>query len=253
MTNNIRNALKVFADLGVGSGPDHETETYQIERGAIRKARAVLVSELAAPTIKPLVWRDHRPDSFPEPAWSAQTPFGFYNIEEVSASDSPAYVVRLHAHHFIADKYSLEEAKGAAQADYERRIRSALQDSPCCRGLAPITECQCEQERLTALNQKLTEDLTALALDWQGRAEKLSVALAAEQAINKDLKIELDEVLVAFADQKVISNYSREQAIKALATLKLARPYVARIASRTSGPDVRDHLSKIDAIIGKQD
>lgn len=86
------------------------------------------VSDLAAPAIKPLVWRDHRPDSFPEPAWSAQTPFGFYNIEEVSASDSPAYVVRLHAHHFIADKDSLEEAKAAAQADYEQRVGSVLQE-----------------------------------------------------------------------------------------------------------------------------
>ena len=76
--------------------------------------------------VKPLEWRDHRPDSFPEPAWSAQTPFGFYNIEEVSASDSPAYVVRLHAHHFVADKDGLDEAKAAAQADYEQRIKSAL-------------------------------------------------------------------------------------------------------------------------------
>ncbi len=94
---------------------------------------------------------------------------------------------------------------------------------------------------------------TTHARSAETRAEKLSFALAAEQAINKDLKIELDEALVAFADQKVISNYSREQGIKALAVLKLARPYVARIASRTSGPDVRDHLSKIDALIGKQD
>ena len=140
--------------------------------------------------VKPLEWRDHRPDSFPEPAWSAQTPFGFYNIEEVSASDSPAYVVRLHAHHFIADKDSLEEAKATAQADYEQRIRSVLQDSPCCKGLAPIAECQCEQDRLAALNKKLTDDFNTLALDraqWQERADKLSVALAAEQDINKDL------------------------------------------------------------------
>jgi hypothetical protein len=76
--------------------------------------------------VKPLEWRDHRPDSFPEPAWSAETPFGFYHIEEVSASDSPAYVVRLHAHHFIADKDSLDDAQAAAQADYEQRIRSVL-------------------------------------------------------------------------------------------------------------------------------
>ena len=105
------------------------------------------------PAIKPLVWRDHRPDSFPEPAWSAQTPFGFYNIEEVSASDSPAYVVRLHAHHFIADKDSLEEAKAAAQADYEQRIRSALEDR---RGLEPRGcptpgACSCPTGRATPI------------------------------------------------------------------------------------------------------
>jgi len=76
--------------------------------------------------VKLLAWRDHRPDSFPEPAWSAETPFGFYHIEEVCASDGPAYVVRLHAHHFIADKDGLNEAKEAAQFDYEQRIRSAL-------------------------------------------------------------------------------------------------------------------------------
>lgn len=86
-----------------------------------------LASSDSGVKVKPLVWRDHRPDSFPEPAWSAQTSFGFYNIEEVSASDSPAYVVRLHAHHFVADKDSLDDAKAAAQADYEARIRSALE------------------------------------------------------------------------------------------------------------------------------
>jgi hypothetical protein len=48
MRDDLRNALKVFADLGVGSGPDHETETYQIERGAIRKARAALESKPVA-------------------------------------------------------------------------------------------------------------------------------------------------------------------------------------------------------------
>jgi NTP pyrophosphatase (non-canonical NTP hydrolase) len=92
--------------------------------------RAASVKAGEVVVVKALEWRDHRPDSFPEPAWSAQTPFGFYNIEEVSASDSPAYVVRLHAHHFIADKDSLDAAKAAAQADYEARIRSALVVEP---------------------------------------------------------------------------------------------------------------------------
>ena len=127
------------------------------------------VSELAAPAIKPLVWRDHRPDSFPEPAWSAQTPFGFYNIEEVSASDSPAYVVRLHAHHFIADKDSLEEAKAAAQADYEQRVGSVLQEG---RGLEPRGcptpgACSCPAESAAAEPTKSLDAITDLVLAYR--------------------------------------------------------------------------------------
>ena len=100
---------------------------YQNTRTEMARAiRAYLASSDSGVKVKPLVWRDHRPDSFPEPAWSAQTSFGLYNIEEVSASDSPAYLVRLHAHHFVADKDSLDEAKAAAQRDYEVRILSAL-------------------------------------------------------------------------------------------------------------------------------
>lgn len=39
-----RTALKPFADLGVGSGPDdeHDSQPYRILRGAIRRARSVL-------------------------------------------------------------------------------------------------------------------------------------------------------------------------------------------------------------------
>ena len=76
-------------------------------------------------SVKPLEWFEH-PNAFPAPTWSAQTGFGFYNIEEVSASDSPAYEVRLHAHRLVSVNDSLDEAKAAAQADYERRILSAL-------------------------------------------------------------------------------------------------------------------------------
>lgn len=100
------------------------------ERDTIVSALRLAAQSPEPVTVKPLVWVDHRPDSFPEPAWSAQTPFGFYNIEEVSASDCPAYVVRLHAHRFVADKDSLDDAKAAAQADYEARIRSALVNAP---------------------------------------------------------------------------------------------------------------------------
>ena len=106
------------------------------ERDLIVQALRTAARHDAGCAVKAVEWRDHRPDSLPEPAWSAQTPFSFYNIEEVSASDSPAYVARLHAHHFIADKDSLDEAKAAAQADYEKRIRSALLEQPATPGYA---------------------------------------------------------------------------------------------------------------------
>lgn len=90
-----------------------------------RREKSGLVLAGEAVKVKPLEWRDH-PHAFPAPTWSAKTPFGFYNLEEISASDSPAYEVRLHAHHLVAITDSLDAAKDAAQADYDQRIRSAL-------------------------------------------------------------------------------------------------------------------------------
>lgn len=75
--------------------------------------------------VKPLEWRDHGPDAFPARFWSAQTPFGRYEIEEETASDSPRYRLEWHSS-LITDEDGLDAAKAAAQADYERRIRSAL-------------------------------------------------------------------------------------------------------------------------------
>lgn len=75
--------------------------------------------------VKPLEWRDHRGHTFPD-TWTAKTPCGVYEIEERSASDSPAYIATGPLHVFIADKDGLDDAKAAAQADYEARILSAL-------------------------------------------------------------------------------------------------------------------------------
>ncbi|BEV44705.1 hypothetical protein [Afipia carboxidovorans] len=132
--------LALAAELGAMAS-EKTLKCWEPRHGAwmmkMREAASALRLAAQSPepvTVKPLVWVDHRPDSFPEPAWSAQTPFGFYNIEEVSASDCPAYVVRLHAHRFVADKDSLDAAKAAAQADYEQRIRSALVNAPAVDG-----------------------------------------------------------------------------------------------------------------------
>ena len=79
--------------------------------------------------VRALEWQDHRGHTFPD-TWTAKTPCGVYEIEERSASDSPAYVATGPLHVFISDRDSLEDAKAAAQADYEARIRSALIPAP---------------------------------------------------------------------------------------------------------------------------
>ena len=98
-----------------------------IESAAIAAYLSAAKSEPVA--VRALEWRDHRGHTFPD-TWTAKTPCGIYEIEERSASDSPAYVATGPLHVFIADKDSLGEAKAAAQADYESRIRSALASEP---------------------------------------------------------------------------------------------------------------------------
>lgn len=95
--------------------------------------RIIVAALRAAPgpssVVKPLNWIEH-PGAFPAPLWSAQTPFGFYNIEEVSGSDRPSYEVRLHAHHLVSVKDAFQEAQEAAQADYEARLLSTRLPPP---------------------------------------------------------------------------------------------------------------------------
>jgi hypothetical protein len=95
--------------------------------------------EAAPPAVKPLEWYPD-PCAFPHPVWGAQSSFGRYTIEEVSASDSPAYEVRYTPHHLVAIEDGLESAKAAAQADYEQRIRSALTHPPVPQAGADLVE-----------------------------------------------------------------------------------------------------------------
>jgi hypothetical protein len=74
--------------------------------------------------VKPLEWRGPI-SSYPTTIWEAKTTFGHYVIEEVSASDCPAYEVRLLMS-LVAVKDTVDEAEAAAQADYAQRIRSAI-------------------------------------------------------------------------------------------------------------------------------
>jgi hypothetical protein len=38
----LSEAIKPFADLGIGSGPDDQQDSYKIEYGAIRSARSAI-------------------------------------------------------------------------------------------------------------------------------------------------------------------------------------------------------------------
>lgn len=80
--------------------------------------------EPQAQAVKALEWR-HYPDAFP-PMWCASAPIGSYSIEETAGSDSPSYDVVNPSMVTIANFDGLPEAKAAAQADFERRILSAL-------------------------------------------------------------------------------------------------------------------------------
>ena len=77
-------------------------------------------------TVKPLEW-DHAKGEDGE-CWTAETPFGVrYMIVVHDGSDSPWFEVTLRSSMLIAaDTDDLGDAKAAAQADYEQRIRAAL-------------------------------------------------------------------------------------------------------------------------------
>jgi hypothetical protein len=114
--------------------------------------------------------------------WCASTPCGVYDIEVRSASDSPAYVALGPQYAFIADKDSLDEAKEACQADFERRILSAID-------LAPVPSAREERlaKALRALHHAVCGDTgfaaavraaTNTAYPWPALDEAEALALA---------------------------------------------------------------------------
>lgn len=58
--------------------------------------------------------------------YEAVSPIGVYYIEQYFGTDSYGWRVTLHGSDDVADKDDPEDAKAAAQADFDRRIRSAL-------------------------------------------------------------------------------------------------------------------------------
>lgn len=124
-TANLVEALsdERILEIAVAHSNYREGESFEVfsHKRIIEFARdlaALQAPQEVGVVVKALEWRDHRGQTFPD-TWTAQTPCGVYEIEERSASDSPAYVATGPLHVFLADKDSLEDAKAAAQADFE--------------------------------------------------------------------------------------------------------------------------------------
>lgn len=102
----LRNSIRAYLDAALTAEPAPASE----------REEAVVV--------KALDWQFH-PQAFP-PCWCAHTPFGDCVVEEEAGSDSPTYAARGIRMNVVARTEGLPEAKAAAQADFEARIRSAL-------------------------------------------------------------------------------------------------------------------------------
>ncbi len=103
---------KCTATMGYSDSEDEAIEAWN---------RRALAGEAVA---KPLEWR-YIPDAFP-PVWITKTTIGSYHIEEAAGSDSPSFDLYNPMAGPMGNYEGLPEAKAAAQADYEFRIRSCL-------------------------------------------------------------------------------------------------------------------------------
>ena len=110
LLQNIRSDVMAIRDSALAA-LDAETEV---------KVRELEWEEVTAARSDADPHREHTGD------YEAVSPIGVYYIEQYFGSDSYGWRVTLHGSDDVADKDDPEDAKAAAQADYERRIRSAL-------------------------------------------------------------------------------------------------------------------------------
>jgi hypothetical protein len=109
-----------FGDVwSVGISPPRESSGWTVEPLYLHPASPPVGGAVKG---KPLEWRNNGW------TWDAKTPFGFYEIDGESASDSPRFRLEWQGL-FVADSDDLEAMKAAAQADFEQRILSALASS----------------------------------------------------------------------------------------------------------------------------
>jgi hypothetical protein len=105
-------------------------EDYNDSLAALTAALAVAPK----PRVRKLEWHEvttarsaEDPTQEPTGDYEALSPVGTYYVQMYFGTDSYGWNVMLD-HNDVADKDDPEDAKAAAQADYERRILSALED-----------------------------------------------------------------------------------------------------------------------------
>lgn len=120
---------------------------YKQHENGVAAMRAALsaASPFTGAVVKPLEWEPvlaarSKEDPTPEETGEYETvcAVGVYYIEMYFGSDSYGWCVTLNGADDIADKDDPDDAKAAAQADYEARIRSALVPSPVPQEALPL-------------------------------------------------------------------------------------------------------------------
>jgi hypothetical protein len=88
------------------------------------------VAEAVKVKPKPLEWKPNATDTFCRACWFAAHPYGGYHIYERDTNGKGRIRYFTSPIAALTEYSSLEDAKAAAQADYEQRIMSALSTHP---------------------------------------------------------------------------------------------------------------------------
>jgi hypothetical protein len=124
-----------------------------LEEGRAALSAAPVAQEPVA--IKLLEWRDRGPAVHPQ--WEAVSVVGSYFIATIKGGQFNWWTTALRGK---IEQHSLNDAKDAAQADYEKRIRSALSNPPATPAgvgadeIARIIATKCFDPRVTTTEER---------------------------------------------------------------------------------------------------
>ena len=128
--------------------------------------------------VKPLEWNVVSWEGGAD-TWTSDTVLGRYHFEDDGFSEPP-FILTLHQ--LVVGRYGTPEAaKSAAQADYERRILSAIEPSPSLPILVEALE-KCQRNLALMVNPE-TFPATSVQHAWAHAVEAETAARAALASI----------------------------------------------------------------------